>query len=141
MMKMHVLLQVGITIPSIKATVSDREYRLITSVAGQNFGEELRLPDAALWLEEAYRPEAFEDAEPERASSGQVRSCQRTPQSSQLSLVSLLEVTILLKRNAPSCDEAKPALHKEGRDISVAHVKRVDRPECGLMKVNAGNAA
>ena len=64
--------QVGITIPSIKATVSDREYRLITSVAGQNFGEELRLPGAALWLEEAYRPESFEDAEAERAGSGQV---------------------------------------------------------------------
>lgn len=63
----------GINIPSIKATLSDREYRLITSVAGQNFGEELRLPDAALWLEEAYRPDSFQDAEAERTASGQVR--------------------------------------------------------------------
>lgn len=62
----------GINIPSIKAILSDREYRLITSVAGQNFGEELRLPDAALWLEESYRPESFEDAEAERTASGQV---------------------------------------------------------------------
>ena len=53
--------------------MSDREYRLITSVAGQNFGEDMRLPDAALQLEEVYRPEAFEDAtEAERAGSGQV---------------------------------------------------------------------
>ena len=62
----------GITIPSIKATISDQEYRLITSVAGQNFGEDLRLPGAALWLEEAYKPESFEDAEAERTASGQV---------------------------------------------------------------------
>ncbi len=44
----------------------------MTSVAGQNFGEELRLPEAALWLEEALKPETFEDAEAERAGSGQV---------------------------------------------------------------------
>ena len=62
----------GVNIPSIKATLSDREYRLITSVAGQNFGEALRLPDAALWLEEAHRPESFEDAEAERTASEQV---------------------------------------------------------------------
>ena len=70
-----ICLQVGISIPTIKATLSDREYRLITSVAGQNFGEELRLPEAALRLEEAYRPEVFEDAEAERTASEQVGGC------------------------------------------------------------------
>jgi len=74
--------QVGITIPSIKATLSDQEYRLITSVAGQNFGEELRLPEAALWLQEAYTPETFEDAEAERTESGQVRARQGQSNSS-----------------------------------------------------------
>ncbi len=70
--------------PSIKATLSDQEYRLITSVAGQNFGEELRLPEAALWLQEAYTPETFEDAEAERTESGQVRATPRSIKLRQL---------------------------------------------------------
>lgn len=43
--------QVSIEIPSIKATLSDREYDLITSIAGDNFKEEQQVPKAALWLE------------------------------------------------------------------------------------------
>ena len=42
----------GLAIPSIKATLSDREYALITSVAGANVSEPLRIPPHALWLEE-----------------------------------------------------------------------------------------
>lgn len=63
----------AIGIPSIKATLSDREYALITSVAGANFGEPLRLPPAALWLEEHYAAAAqAEDAqEPDQADSEQ----------------------------------------------------------------------
>lgn len=65
-------MQVGIDIPSIKATLSDREYRFITSVAGANFGEPLRLPEAALWLEDALLEEPMEDAESEPTPSMQV---------------------------------------------------------------------
>lgn len=65
-------MQVGIDIPSIKASLSDREYRLITSVAGDNFSEPLRLPQAAVWLEDMYTEEAMEDAESEPAASMQV---------------------------------------------------------------------
>lgn len=43
--------QVSIEVPSIKATLSDREYDLITSIAGDNFKEEQQVPKAALWLE------------------------------------------------------------------------------------------
>ena len=37
--------------PSIKASLSDREYELITSIAGDNFNEEQQLPAGAIWLE------------------------------------------------------------------------------------------
>jgi hypothetical protein len=76
------LLQVAIDVPSIKATLSDREYGLITSVAGANFGEALRLPPAALWLEEHYAAAQPDEAEEpdqaprpdvERSLSGPVR--------------------------------------------------------------------
>ncbi len=56
-------MQVGIEIPSIKATLSDSEYRFVTAVAGANFGEPLRLPPAAEWLEDALLEEHMEDAE------------------------------------------------------------------------------
>lgn len=38
--------------PSIKATLSDREFDLITSIAGDNFKEEQQVPQGALWLEQ-----------------------------------------------------------------------------------------
>ena len=63
MILMQGFVQVGIDIPSIKATLSDSEYRFITSVAGSNFGEPLRLPAAAQWLEDALIDEPMEDAE------------------------------------------------------------------------------
>ena len=52
----RVIMQVAIEVPSIKATLSDREYQLITSIAGNNFSEPQRLPPAALWLERYYQP-------------------------------------------------------------------------------------
>ena len=63
--------QVAIGIPSIKATLSDREYALITSVAGANFGEPLRLPPAALWLEERYAAAQGEARAPDQADNEQ----------------------------------------------------------------------
>lgn len=53
----------GIDIPSLKATLSDSEYRFVTAVAGANFGEPLRLPPAAESLEDALMEEHMEDAE------------------------------------------------------------------------------
>ena len=47
-------MQVALDLPSIKATLSDREYQLIQSMAGDNFGEAQRLPEGAEWLEEQY---------------------------------------------------------------------------------------
>ena len=59
-MMMHA--QVALDIPSIKATLSDREFQLIQSMAGDNFGEAQRLPDGALWLEEQFaEPEQPDD--------------------------------------------------------------------------------
>ena len=55
----------GIEVPSIKATLSDKEYQLITSIAGDNFNEQQRLPAAAQWLERYYQaPE--EEGEPDK---------------------------------------------------------------------------
>jgi len=52
------MVQVAIEVPSIKATLSDREFQLITSIAGDNFKEAQQLPPSALWLERFYlRPE------------------------------------------------------------------------------------
>ena len=93
----------GIDIPSIKATVSDQEYRLITSVAGQNFGEELRLPEAALWLEEALKPETFKDAEAERAGSGQVCASVTSEVSHRLDQCVLSAFTMLLSTQQQAC--------------------------------------
>jgi hypothetical protein len=51
-------MQVAIEVPSIKATLSDREFQLITSIAGDNFNEPQLLPPSALWLEHFYlRPD------------------------------------------------------------------------------------
>ena len=58
-----VLCQVALDIPSIKATLSDREFQLIQSMAGDNFGEQQRLPDGALWLEDAYADHELADDE------------------------------------------------------------------------------
>jgi len=67
--------EVGLAIPSIKATLSDREYALITSVAGANVAEPLRIPRAALWLEERVlqRGGADEEADEAAGPAGQVR--------------------------------------------------------------------
>ncbi|KAK9834254.1 hypothetical protein WJX81_000411 [Elliptochloris bilobata] len=55
--------EVGLAIPSIKAALSDREFALITSVAGANVSEPLRIPAAALWLEERVLQHADADGE------------------------------------------------------------------------------
>ena len=39
--------EVAISLPSIKTSLSDTEYMLITSVAGANFSEPLRMSDEA----------------------------------------------------------------------------------------------
>ena len=60
------ILQVSIEVPSIKATLSDREFDLITSIAGDNFKEEQQLPKAALWLEQyLLKTEGGDDEEAE----------------------------------------------------------------------------
>ena len=51
----------GIEVPNIKATLSDKEYRLITSIAGDNFNEQQRLPAAAQWLERYYQASGEEE--------------------------------------------------------------------------------
>ena len=66
--------QVGLAIPSIKAALSDREFALITSVAGANVAEALRIPASALWLEEHVMQGASERDDAD--ASGQVRNCQ-----------------------------------------------------------------
>jgi hypothetical protein len=65
--------EVGLAIPSIKATLSDREYALITSVAGANVAEPLRIPRAALWLEERVLQRGGADEEADEGPAGQVR--------------------------------------------------------------------
>ncbi len=80
--------QVGIDIPSIKATLSDSEYRFVTAVAGANFGEPLRLPPAAEWLEDALMEEHMEDAE-----SGTTPSLQACAAPAVLSFIHFLLCT------------------------------------------------
>ena len=45
-------IELSISMPSIKATLSDREYQLATSMASSNMSEELRTPESALWIEQ-----------------------------------------------------------------------------------------
>lgn len=71
MADMCVASQVGLAVPSIKAALSDREFALITSVAGANVSEALRIPPPALWLEQHVLQRAGEADEAEAA--GQVR--------------------------------------------------------------------
>ena len=54
---MHALVQVAIEVPSIKATLSDREYQLITSIAGDNFNEQQLVPASSQWLVQHLMPE------------------------------------------------------------------------------------
>lgn len=49
-------------LPSIKATLSDKEYALIVSMAGDNLGEEQRVPSGAAWLEETLAAQEAQDA-------------------------------------------------------------------------------
>ena len=42
---------VGIDVPSVKTSLSEEEYSLITSMAGENFSEAQRMPQAARWLQ------------------------------------------------------------------------------------------
>lgn len=59
-------LQVAVEVPSIKATLSDREYQLITSIAGDNFSEDQLLPASSQWLAQQYRqPEEDEGCVPD----------------------------------------------------------------------------
>ena len=54
-------LDVAVNIPSIKMVLSDKEYQLISSMAGDNFAEPLKVPKAAQWLQQYYTtaPEAI----------------------------------------------------------------------------------
>ena len=54
--KQVALYEVAISLPSIKATLSDLEYQLITSVAGENLAEARREPEVALWLQARHLP-------------------------------------------------------------------------------------
>lgn len=56
LLKQVPLYEVALALPSIKATLSDREYQLITSVAGENLAEGRREPVAALWLQARHLP-------------------------------------------------------------------------------------
>lgn len=57
--------------PSIKATLSDREFDLITSIAGDNFKEEQQVPKAALWLEQHLsKAEGSDDEAEEEEADG-----------------------------------------------------------------------
>ena len=55
--------QVAMDLPSIKATLSDKEYALIMSMAGDNFGEEQRVPSGSVWLEEMWAEQEQQGAE------------------------------------------------------------------------------
>lgn len=57
-------LDVAVDIPSIKMVLSDKEYQLISSMAGDNFAEPQKIPQAARWLQQYYTtpPEALAPA-------------------------------------------------------------------------------
>ena len=48
--------EVAIDLPSMKASLLDREYQLITSVAGANLSEATRVPEASRWLQRQHLP-------------------------------------------------------------------------------------
>ena len=47
-------IDVAIDIPSIKTVLAESEYQFITSMAGDNFSEPLKVPQAAQWLQQYY---------------------------------------------------------------------------------------
>lgn len=47
-------MDVAINIPSIKTVLAEKEYQFITSMAGDNFSEPLKVPSAAQWLQQYY---------------------------------------------------------------------------------------
>lgn len=48
---------VAIDIPSVTAVLAESEYQFITSMAGDNFSEPLKVPQAAQWLQQYYSAE------------------------------------------------------------------------------------
>ena len=62
--------EVAIELPSMKATLSDREYQLITAVAGANLSEVTRVPEAASWLQKQHLPETLPQEPEEDDSDG-----------------------------------------------------------------------
>lgn len=50
------LYELAISLPSIKATLSDQEYQLMTSVAGANLAELFRIPEPVLVLQRRHLP-------------------------------------------------------------------------------------
>lgn len=53
-------LDAAVSIPTIKTVLSDKEYQMISSMAGDNFAEPQKVPQAAQWLQQYYNttPEA-----------------------------------------------------------------------------------
>lgn len=50
------LYELAVALPSIKASLSDQEYQLMTSVAGDNLAEPYRIPEPAIWLQRRHLP-------------------------------------------------------------------------------------
>lgn len=55
--------QVALDLPSIKATLSDKEYSLIASISGDNLGEQQRIPSGAVWLDQMCTAQQEQEAE------------------------------------------------------------------------------
>ncbi len=64
--------EVAVDLPSMKATLSDREYQLITSVAGANLSEATRVPEAARWLQKQHLPGTLPGDAEEDDSDGDI---------------------------------------------------------------------
>ena len=74
-------MDVAINIPSIKTVLAESEYQFITSMAGDNFSEALKVPRTAQWLQQYYtapteapEPANLDQEEKDSAASKQSES-------------------------------------------------------------------
>ncbi|KAK9815130.1 hypothetical protein WJX73_008307 [Symbiochloris irregularis] len=70
-------MSVAMDLPSIKASLSDKEYSLMVAIAGANLGEEQRVPSGAAWLEDTLAAEQEQEKQDAAQSEPQQSMAER----------------------------------------------------------------
>jgi hypothetical protein len=76
----------SLAIPFLKASLTDAEYQLCTSVAADNFSEEPQLPRGAAWLNDHYQAILLEQQQELARQHLEALACQQAQQAQQAAL-------------------------------------------------------